>query len=68
MISGSFSGAAHPGSSAKVQIQDVHFSTKAKGAKGKHGKGKPTHTYDVQSSNHASQRRRGAGRGAAAPR
>ena len=41
------------GSGAKVQVQDVHFSTKAKGAKGKHGKGKPTHTYDVQSSNHA---------------
>ena len=40
------------GSSAKVQFQDVHFSTKTKGAKGKRGKGKPAHTYDVQSSNH----------------
>ena len=32
---------------------DIHFSTKAKPAKGKRGKGKRTHTYDVQSSNHA---------------
>ena len=52
MISGVKAKTAQ-GSGAKVQVQDVHFSTKTKGAKGKRGKGKPTHTYDVQSSNHA---------------
>ena len=56
MISGAKATTAK-GSGAKVQVQDVHFSTKAKGAKGKRGKGKggngkPTHTYDIQSNNH----------------
>ena len=41
------------GSGAKVQMQDVHFSTKTKPGKGKRGKGKPTHTSNIQSSNHA---------------
>ena len=52
MISGAKAKTAK-GSSAKVQFQDVHFSTKTKGAKGKRGRGKSTYTYDVQSSNHA---------------
>ena len=44
------SGATH--SSAKVSTQDGHASKKAKRRKGKRGKGKPKHTYDIQSSNH----------------
>ena len=52
MISGAKATTAK-GSGAKVQMQDVHFSTKTKPGKGKRGKGKPTHTYNIQSSNHA---------------